>query len=489
VGGASCSPRRELEAPATFQTHGLAARATTEIRTLHSFAECLADKKKFAENFRIIEEESNRTTPATLIEPLDSPATPAAYPFCNVEAISSQSPPLECGGRGSEATGDTALSNSQMEIASESGVATSLCRRTPKKASSSQNAHAPAPAATRAIIVTPPFPAMSETETDASFDLPYTRMPHPRYRGKRIPAYDMIRHSVTLHRGCFGGCSFCTISAHQGKFISSRSEKSIMREVEKVTQMPDFAGNISDLGGPSANMYGLRGKDETICAQCRRPSCLHPLLCRNLDTNHTRLTALYRKVLAHPKVKRAFVGSGIRYDIFLDENGFRSPDGADYFAQLVRHHVSGRLKVAPEHSSEKVLRHIRKPSFKLFETLKSAFDEINTRENLRQQLIPYFISSLPYCEEKDMAALRADLKRLGYSHLEQVQDFTPTPMTLDSAIYHSGIDPYTGKPALIARTPAEKLTQRAYLLGTRMPDSKRRSPAAGRGSAAPLWNL
>jgi len=231
--------------------------------------------------------------------------------------------------------------------------------------------------------------------------------------------------------------------------------------------MPDFAGNISDLGGPSANMYGLRGKDETVCALCRRASCLHPVVCPNLDTDLSRLTALYRRVLAHPKVKRVFVGSGIRYDIFLDEGGFRSAAGEEYFGQLVRHHVSGRLKVAPEHSSEVVLRHIRKPSFKLFEVFKEAFDEINEREGLRQQVIPYFISSLPYCGERDMAALQWDLKRLGYNHLEQVQDFTPTPMTLDSAIYYSGIDPYTGKAAYVARSPDEKLRQREYFFGGR----------------------
>ena len=391
------------ETPVPLDPHGRDARATP--RTLHSFADCLSDKKKFAQNFRIIEEESNRMTPATLIEPLG--------------------------------------------------------------------------ADTRAVVVNPPWPVMSPAETDMSFDLPYTRMPHPRYHGKRIPAYDMIRHSITMHRGCFGGCSFCTISAHQGKFVASRSEESILREVDKVAHMPDFAGNISDLGGPSANMYGLRGKDETVCAQCRRPSCLHPLVCPNLDTDLSRLTALYRKVLAHPKVKRAFVGSGIRYDIFLDKNGFRSNDGAAYFGQLVRHHVSGRLKVAPEHSSETVLRHIRKPSFRLFEIFKQAFDELNNRENLRQQVIPYFISSLPYCEEKDMAALQRDLKRLGYKHLEQVQDFTPTPMTLDSAIYHSGIDPYTGKPAHVARTRDEKLRQRDYFFGARAhPASRPPKPAS-----------
>ncbi len=384
-----------------------ALAAQENVFKLHSFEECLADKRKFAQNFRIIEQESNRMAAATLVEP------------------------VRVGG------------------------------------------------VERAVIVTPPWPAMTQAETDVSFDLPYTRMPHSRYRGKRIPAYDMIRHSITMHRGCFGGCSFCTISAHQGKFVASRSEESILREVEKVTQMPDFAGNLSDIGGPSANMYGLKGKDETICGRCRRPSCLHPVVCRNLDTDLSRLTALYKKVLDHPKVKRAFVGSGIRYDIFLNENGFRSKDGEAYFGQLVRHHVSGRLKVAPEHSSEEVLKHIRKPSFKQFEVFKEAFDEINEREGLKQQVIPYFISSLPYCEEKDMGALQKDLKRLGYKYLEQVQDFTPTPMTLDSTIYYSGIDPYTGKAAYVARDPQEKLKQRAYFF-----DARTHGPAWKRPCAA-----
>jgi uncharacterized radical SAM protein YgiQ len=375
---------------------------------LHSFEECLADRKKLAQNFRIIEQESNRMAAATLVEP------------------------VRAGG------------------------------------------------AERAVIVTPPYPAMSQAETDMSFDLPYTRLPHPRYRGKRIPAYDMIRHSITVHRGCFGGCSFCTISAHQGKFVASRSEESILREVEKVAQMPDFSGNVSDIGGPSANMYGLKGRDESVCGRCRRPSCLHPVVCPNLDTDLSRLTALYKKVLGHPKVRRAFVGSGIRYDIFLDEKGFRSKDGEEYFGQLVRHHVSGRLKVAPEHSSEEVLKHIRKPSFRQFEVFKEAFDALNEREGLRQQVIPYFISSLPYCGEKDMGALREDLKRLGYKHLEQVQDFTPTPMTLDSAIYYSGIDPYTGKPAYVARDPEEKLRQRAYFFDARMHGPAWKRPQAAK---------
>ncbi|RRJ94291.1 YgiQ family radical SAM protein [Opitutaceae bacterium TAV4] len=354
---------------------------------LHSFEECLADKRKFASNFRRIEEESNLMHASTLVEPV----------------------------------GD------------------------------------------RAVVVNPPHPRLTPAETDASFDLPYTRLPHPRYVGKRIPAYDMIRHSVTMHRGCFGGCSFCTISAHQGKFISERTEASILREVDRVTAMPDFAGNLSDIGGPSANMYGLRGKDETICVRCRRPSCLHPRVCRNLNTDLTRLTALYKKVLEHPRVKRAFIGSGIRYDIFIDDQTgkFRSADGRAYFEQLVRHHVSGRLKVAPEHSAPHILKHIRKPDFAMFEAFKAAFDEINERENLRQQLVPYFISSLPGCRESDMSALSADLKRLGY-RLEQVQDFTPTPMTLDSTIYHAGIDPYTGQEVYVARDPNEKLRQRGY---------------------------
>jgi uncharacterized radical SAM protein YgiQ len=313
----------------------------------------------------------------------------------------------------------------------------------------------------RLVVVNPPYPTMTEKEVDASFDLPYTRLPHPRYKDKRIPAYEMIRHSITLHRGCFGGCSFCTISAHQGKFVASRSESSILKELEDVVNMPDFKGYISDIGGPSANMYRLKGKNEKVCSACKRPSCLHPKVCKNLSIDLSKLIELYKKVNANSKVKKAFIGSGVRYDIFLDEKGFISNSGQAYFNQLMRHHVSGRLKVAPEHTSDRVLYSVRKPSFRQFEVLKKEFDTLNRKENLRQQLIPYFISSLPYCTNSDMQQLAAITQQLNF-RLEQVQDFTPTPMTLATAIYYSGIDPYTGERCYMARRKEEKQKQLSY---------------------------
>lgn len=314
-----------------------------------------------------------------------------------------------------------------------------------------------------AIKVNPMLPAMSQGEIDASFDLPYTRLPHPRYKGKTIPAYEMIRHSINLHRGCFGGCAFCTISAHQGKFIASRSKESIMREARQVTRMPDFKGYISDLGGPSANMYAMRGKDKSQCAKCLRPSCLHPAPCPNLNTDHRPLLDIYSAVDALPQVKKSFVGSGVRYDLSMHHTGDAAVDRANrlYNEQLIANHVSGRLKVAPEHTSDNVLKIMRKPSFDLFYKFKDIFDKVNQREGLRQQIIPYFISSHPGCQTEDMATLAAETKKLNF-HLEQVQDFTPTPMTLATEIYYSGIHPYTGKEVYTAVTPEAKAKQREF---------------------------
>ncbi len=314
-----------------------------------------------------------------------------------------------------------------------------------------------------AVKINPMYPAMTPGEIDASFDLPYTRLPHPRYNGKRIPAYEMIRHSVNLHRGCFGGCAFCTISAHQGKFIASRSRESILREVRQVTQMPDFAGYISDLGGPSANMYGMGGKDKSICDKCLRPSCLHPVVCPNLDTDHSALLDIYHAADAMPGVKKSFVGSGVRYDLSLHHTGDRRTDAANrrYNEELIEKHVSGRLKVAPEHTEDAVLNVMRKPSFDLFYKFKEIFDGVNARTGMRQQLIPYFISSHPGCTEEQMAVLAARTKDLNM-HLEQVQDFTPTPMTVATEIYYSGIHPYTGEKIFTAVCPEEKLAQRKY---------------------------
>lgn len=354
---------------------------------LHSHEECLADKRAEAENYRHIEEESNKMRAQRLLQRVDG----------------------------------------------------------------------------RYTVVNPPFPVMTTEELDASFDLPYTRLPHPKYRGKVIPAYEMIKFSVNIHRGCFGGCAFCTISAHQGKFVVCRSKESILREVGQVTQMPGFKGYLSDLGGPSANMYGMRGRNQKACEQCKRPSCVHPKICPNLDTDHSKLLEIYHAVDAMPGVKKSFIGSGVRYDLLLHESKDEKANAAarQYTKELIRNHVSGRLKVAPEHTSDAVLRMMRKPSYEQFERFKRIFDRINKEENLRQQIIPYFISSHPGCHEEDMAELAVITKRQDF-HLEQVQDFTPTPMTISTEMWYTGYDPYTMEKVYSAKTPEEKLRQRQF---------------------------
>lgn len=312
-------------------------------------------------------------------------------------------------------------------------------------------------------VVNPPYPTMTTEEVDAAYDLPYTREPHPKYRGKTIPAYEMIKHSVNIHRGCFGGCSFCTISAHQGKFISCRSKESILKEVKQVIQMPDFKGYLSDLGGPSANMYGMAGKNQKACEYCKRPSCVNPEICPNLETDHTKLLEIYHAVDELPGIKKSFIGSGVRYDLLLHKSKDEKSNEAtkQYTRELITRHVSGRLKVAPEHTSDRVLGLMRKPSFQQFYAFKKIFDRINREENMRQQIIPYFISSHPGCQEEDMAELAVLTKDLDF-HLEQVQDFTPTPMTVSTEAWYTGYDPYTLEPIFSAKTPKEKLAQRQF---------------------------
>lgn len=360
---------------------------TTNDIVLHSHEECLYNKKFQAENFKHIEEESNKKHAQRILQKVDS----------------------------------------------------------------------------QYIVVNPPYPTMTTEEVDATYDLPYTREPHPKYKGKVIPAYEMIKFSVNIHRGCFGGCSFCTISAHQGKFIASRSKESILKEVKQVIQMPDFKGYLSDLGGPSANMYGMAGKNIKACEHCKRPSCIHPEICPNLNTDHSKLLDIYRTVDALPGIKKSFIGSGVRYDLLLhnakDEKTNYSTQ--EYTRELIKNHVSGRLKIAPEHTSDRVLYLMRKPSFKQFYQFKRIFDKINKEENLRQQIIPYFISSHPGCKEEDMAELAVITKDLDF-HLEQVQDFTPTPMTVSTEAWYSGYDPYTLEPVFSAKTPREKLAQRQF---------------------------
>ena len=376
---------------------------------LHSHEECLRNKKAQAENFRHIEEQSNMMHAQRLIQPLSSATAP-----------------------------DGSLSGS-------------------------------------CVVVNPPYPPMTTAELDASFDLPYTRVPHPKYKGKRIPAYEMIKHSVNIHRGCFGGCAFCTISAHQGKFIACRSKESITKEVKQVMQMPDFKGYISDLGGPSANMYGMKGHNIKACEKCKRPSCIHPQICPNLNTNHSALLEVYHAVDALPGIKKSFIGSGVRYDLILHHSKDEETNRAamQYARELITRHVSGRLKVAPEHTSDRVLYLMRKPSFQQFYDFKRIFDRINQEEHLNQQIIPYFISSHPGCTESDMAQLAEITKKLNF-HLEQVQDFTPTPMTVSTETWYTGYNPYTMEKVFSARSPKEKLAQRKYFFWYKNKDNKHR---------------
>ncbi|MBR6036352.1 MAG: YgiQ family radical SAM protein [Bacteroidaceae bacterium] len=354
---------------------------------LHSHEECLRNKRAQAENFRHIEEESNKYAAQRIIQEVDG----------------------------------------------------------------------------RYAVVNPPYQPLTQDELDHSFDLPYTRLPHPKYKGKRIPAYEMIKFSVCLHRGCFGGCAFCTISAHQGKFITSRSKESILREVKAISQLSDFKGYLSDLGGPSANMYAMHGKNLDLCHQCKRPSCIHPKVCKNLNTDHSALLDIYHAVDAMPGIKKSFIGSGVRYDLLLHDTGDERTNriNRQYTEELITKHVSGRLKVAPEHTSDRVLDLMRKPSFQLFYDFKRIFDNINRRKNLRQQIIPYFISSHPGCTAEDMAELAVLTKDLDFQ-LEQVQDFTPTPMTVSTEAWYTGLHPYTLQPVWSAKTQKEKLAQRQF---------------------------
>ena len=376
----SATERNNVSAP-------LPVREGLGVSLLHSHEACLADQKKQAENFRHIEEESNKLHAQTLVQETEG----------------------------------------------------------------------------KWVVVTPPYPPMTTEELDHSFDLPYTRLPHPKYKGKRIPAYEMIRHSVCLHRGCFGGCAFCTISAHQGKFIASRSKESILKEVKAVTQMPDFKGYISDLGGPSANMYRMSGKNKSQCEKCKRPSCIHPRICPNLNADHQPLIDIYRAVDQLPGIKKSFIGSGVRYDLLLHDYKDEKLNKAakDYTHELITRHVSGRLKVAPEHTEDHVLQLMRKPPFEQFRQFKSIFDRTCQRAGLRQQIIPYFISSHPGCREQDMARLADQVRDLGL-HLEQVQDFTPTPMTVSTETWATGYHPYTLQPVFSAHSPEEKQRQRSY---------------------------
>ena len=311
------------------------------------------------------------------------------------------------------------------------------------------------------VQINPPYPPATEAEMDSFWDLPFTKLPHPRYKDKRIPAYDMIKFSINTHRGCFGGCNFCTIAAHQGKFIQSRSEESICKEAKGLLSVPGFAGNISDLGAPTANMYGMGGRDKTICAVCKRKSCLFPKPCRNLDRSHARVLGLYDKVMSIKGIKHAYIGSGIRYDLFLDENGFVDDTSYPYLKELILHHTSGRLKVAPEHTEDKVLQYMAKPTFSLFVRLRREFDKITAQAGMKTGIVPYFISSHPGCTMKDMESLSRNPALKGI-WMDQVQDFMPTPMTTSSVMYYTGLDPRTMKPVFVERDPERKKAQKSF---------------------------
>jgi uncharacterized radical SAM protein YgiQ len=398
---------------------------TADDIVLHSHEECLRNKRSQAENFRHIEEQSNIMHARRILQPLAtvpaaSPSTPATTP-------------------GASASGLT-------------------------------------------VVVNPPYPPMTTTEMDASFDLPYTRLPHPKYKGKTIPAYEMIKFSVNIHRGCFGGCAFCTISAHQGKFIACRSKESILKEVKQVIQMDGFKGYLSDLGGPSANMYGMHGRNINACEKCKRPSCIHPQVCPNLNTDHSKLLNIYHAVDALPGIKKSFIGSGVRYDLLLHHSKDEAANQAarQYTRELITRHVSGRLKVAPEHTSDHVLYLMRKPSFQQFHEFKRIFDRINREEGLNQQIIPYFISSHPGCTEADMAELAQITRKMGY-RLEQVQDFTPTPMTVSTEMFYTGYNPYTLEPVYSAHSKQEKNAQRDYFFWYKKPQDAH-SPHSSHGN-------
>lgn len=311
------------------------------------------------------------------------------------------------------------------------------------------------------VQINPPYPPSSQEDMDSFWDLPFTKLPHPRYKGKRIPAYDMIKYSINTHRGCFGGCNFCTIAAHQGKFIQSRSEESIVKEVKGLLSVPGFAGNISDLGAPTANMYGMKGKNPALCDVCRRKSCLFPAPCPNMNRSHERVLKMYHKVMSVKGIRHAYIGSGIRYDLFLNEEGFVDKTSYPYLKELILDHTSGRLKVAPEHTEDNVLYYMGKPSFKLFCRLRKEFDKITSEAGLRTGIVPYFISSHPGCHMSDMQKLASNPALKGI-YMDQVQDFTPTPMTTSSVMFYSGLDPRTMKPVFTEHNPDKKKMQKSF---------------------------
>ncbi len=311
------------------------------------------------------------------------------------------------------------------------------------------------------VQINPTWPPATQEEMDSFWDLPFTKLPHPRYKGKHIPAFEMIKFSVNTHRGCFGGCNFCTIAAHQGKFIQSRSEESIIKEIAELNNLPGFAGNISDVGAPTANMYGMRGKNPELCSKCRRKSCLFPSPCKNMDRSHERLLKLYERIAKVKGIRHAYIGSGIRYDLFLDEKGFVDETSYPYLKELILEHTSGRLKVAPEHTEDSVLKLMAKPSFKLFERLRMEFDNIVYSSGRKCELVPYFISGHPGCGMREMQRL-ARTPALKGLYMDQVQDFTPTPMTTSSVMFYTGLDPKNLEKVFVERDLERKKEQKSF---------------------------
>ncbi|NJC89393.1 MAG: YgiQ family radical SAM protein [Desulfuromonas sp.] len=306
----------------------------------------------------------------------------------------------------------------------------------------------------RWVVVNPPALPLNEQELDRIYALPFVKQPHPAY-AEPIPAYEQIKFSITGHRGCFGGCAFCAITHHQGKTIQSRSPESVRTEIDQLTRHPEFRGTVSDVGGPTANMYGLGCGDPAAQAACRRQSCLYPEICPQLRTADQRAVRLLRDLRAHPAVKHLFVASGVRFDLLA-----RQPD---YFADLLTHHVGGLLKVAPETVSPKVARIMRKPGPRVFEQFLDSFREESRALARRQAVIPYFISGHPGCTLADMVEVALFLKRHNL-RVEQVQEFTPTPGSLATCIWHTGRDPFTDEVVYVPRDARERRLQKALLL-------------------------
>ena len=305
----------------------------------------------------------------------------------------------------------------------------------------------------QAVVCNAPRFPISQAAMDAIYDLPYTRKPHPSYREK-IPAFEMIKDSVTIMRGCFGGCTFCSITTHQGRIIQSRSHDSVIGEIESMTRDPQFKGVISDIGGPTANMYEMRCSRPEVEAKCRRQSCVHPTICKLLETDHGPLVKLMKDARETPGIKKVFVASGIRMDLAR-----RSPE---YMRDLVRHHVGGHLKVAPEHSDAGVLNLMRKPASDDFEKFAEVFDRESAKAGKKQFIIPYYIASHPGSDLHAMIDLAIFLKRNGYRP-DQVQDFIPAPFDVATAMYYTGIDPFTKKPVYVAQHLRDRKLQRALM--------------------------